>query len=251
MDTLHLARLSKCRHCQLDDSGWYEQNVSPVNIGPPYMPSDTSTGTKPYHHGDLRRAIVETALNMLQEQKGWQFTLREVARRAGVSHAAPYRHFPDKTALLHELALIGFDRLREELLAALSPALDAPAHLLALAHAHLGFGARNAELYRLMFNTDAGEPSDIHLDPRTQAPFQLVIDVLERGQREGTIRPRSALGQATACWAHLHGLTMLAIDGRLVPAKVGDHAIDDALTTLLDGLLTSDSRSADRNVKRP
>jgi AcrR family transcriptional regulator len=200
------------------------------------MPSDASTELKPYHHGDLRRAVVETALEMLQEQKGWQFTLREIARRAEVSHSAPYRHFPDKTALLHELALIGFDRLRDALVAALDPVSDAPGQLLALAYAHLQFGSENPDLYRLMFNADAGEPSDIHLDPRTQAPFLLVIDVLERGQREGTIRRRSALGQATACWAHLHGLTMLAIDGRLVPAKVGDHAIEDALTTLLDGL---------------
>ncbi|CAB3797738.1 Nucleoid occlusion factor SlmA [Paraburkholderia caffeinitolerans] len=201
------------------------------------MASDADTEQKPYHHGDLRRTIIETALDMLQEQKGWQFTLREVARRAEVSHSAPYRHFPDKTALLHELALIGFDRLRDALLTALDPAADAPAHLTALAYAHMGFGAANPDLYRLMFNTDAGEASDIHLDPRTQAPFQLVIDVLERGQREGTIRSRSALGQATACWAHLHGLTMLAIDGRLVPEKVGDHAVEDALATLQEGLL--------------
>ena len=70
---------------------------------------------RPYHHGDLRRAIIETALDMLRTEKDWQFTLREVARRAGVSHAAPYKHFPDRTALLVELAMIGFDRLREAL----------------------------------------------------------------------------------------------------------------------------------------
>ncbi len=225
--------------------------MSLVNIRVIPMTSDAPTELKPYHHGDLRRAIIDTALDMLQEQKGWQFTLREIARRADVSHSAPYRHFPDKTALLHELALIGFDRLREALVAALDPAADAPACLQALGYAHLGFGAENPDLYRLMFNADAGEPSDIHLDARTQAPFRLVIDVLERGQREGTIRSRSALGQATACWAHLHGLTMLAIDGRLVPAKVGDHAIEDALTTLLDGLLSGESAASGRSPERP
>src|SRR5215510_7417064 len=70
---------------------------------------------RPYHHGDLRRAVIETAMGMLNEDKGWQFTLREVARRAGVSHAAPYKHFPDKAALLSEMALLGFDRLHEAL----------------------------------------------------------------------------------------------------------------------------------------
>ncbi|UEP50725.1 hypothetical protein [Burkholderia ambifaria] len=58
-----------------------------------------------------------------------------------------------------------------------------------------------------------------------------------RIQQERGFRRRAALGQATACWAHLHGLTMLAIDGRLVPGKVGNHAIEDALTTLSDGLM--------------
>ena len=65
---------------------------------------------RPYHHGDLKRVVIETAQAMLREDKGWQFTLREVARRAGVSHAAPYKHFPDKSALLAELAMLGFNR---------------------------------------------------------------------------------------------------------------------------------------------
>ncbi len=71
---------------------------------------------RPYHHGDLKRVVIETAQDMLREDKGWQFTLREVARRAGVSHAAPYKHFPDKSALLAELAMLGFNELREAVL---------------------------------------------------------------------------------------------------------------------------------------
>ena len=208
-----------------------------VSTLPPEMRSVAIDDDRPYHHGDLRRAIIDAALATLREQRGWQFTMREIARRAQVSHSAPYRHFPDKTALLRELALIGFDQLHDELAATFGAAGDAPAHLEALAYAHLAFGARNPELYRLMFAVDAGEPSEIHLDPRAQAPFRLVIGVLERGQGDGTIRRRPALGQATACWAHLHGLTMLAVDGRLIPAKVGDHAIEDALATLMDGLV--------------
>lgn len=70
---------------------------------------------RPYHHGDLRRVIIDTAMQMLVEQQAWQFTLREIARRAGVSHNAPYKHFTDKAALLNELAFLGFDRLHEAL----------------------------------------------------------------------------------------------------------------------------------------
>src|SRR6266508_1182269 len=75
------------------------------------------TKERPYQHGDLKRALLETAEQMLQEDRHWQFTLREVARRAGVSHGAPYNHFSDKSALLAELAMVGFDRLREALTA--------------------------------------------------------------------------------------------------------------------------------------
>lgn len=202
------------------------------------MPSPTPDETeKPYHHGDLRRAVIETALAMLQDEKGWQFTLREVARRAGVSHAAPYKHFPDKAALLAELALIGFDRLREALHAAQPAAPSNPREtLLPMAGAYLAFGRANPALYRLMFGAEAGTPSDVHLDERAMSTFAILTDVLERGQQAGLIRKRPVRGQAAACWAELHGLTMLSIDGLLLPEKVGDDPVTAALTTLLEGI---------------
>ncbi len=66
---------------------------------------------------DLKRTLLETAEEMLREERSWQFTLREVARRAGVSHMAPYNHFADKSALLAELPMVGFERLRAALIA--------------------------------------------------------------------------------------------------------------------------------------
>lgn len=122
---------------------------------------------RPYHHGDLRRAIVEAAMEMLREGGGARITMREVARRAGVSHAAPYKHFPDKAALLAEVALIGFGRLREVLLAAAGEAGgDLRRALLTVAHAYLGFAGANPALYRLMFGSEAGASPEIHLDAR-------------------------------------------------------------------------------------
>ncbi len=199
--------------------------------------NDKGGGERPYHHGDLRRAVIETAMTMLHEERGWQFTLREVARRAGVSHAAPYKHFPDKAALLAELALIGFDRLREALLAA-QPASAASLQdaLFPVARTYLAFGQENPALYRLMFGADAGKPSEVHLSERALGAFAIVTDFLSRGQEAGLIRVRPVRGQATACWAQLHGLTMLAIDGLLLPEKVGDNAVTEALTALLEGI---------------
>lgn len=192
---------------------------------------------RPYHHGDLRRVVIETAMAMLQEEKGWQFTLREVARRAGVSHAAPYKHFPDKAALLAELALIGFDRLREALMAAQpASASNLREALFPVALAYLAFGEANPALYRLMFGADAGKPSEIHLSDRALAAFGIVTEFLTRSQEAGLVRKRPVRGQAAACWAQMHGLTMLAIDGLLLPEKVGHDAITEALTALLEGI---------------
>lgn len=190
-----------------------------------------------YHHGDLRRTVIETAMGMLLEDKGWQFTLREVARRAGVSHAAPYKHFPDKAALLAEMALLGFDKLRQVLMAA-KPRRPKTLRdeFFAMARAYVRFGTSNPALYRLMFSADAGKGTDVHLNERALAAFGVVIELLERGQAEGALRKRDLRGQATACWAQMHGITLLTIDGLLLPEKVGPNALDNALATLLEGL---------------
>lgn len=192
---------------------------------------------RPYHHGDLRRVVIETAEQMLDESRGWQFTLREVARRAEVSHAAPYRHFPDKSALLVELALRGFDRLNLDMAAVLAAAAPSPRdEFKAVARAYIAFGERRPSLYRLMFSREAGDPQVTHLDERAMTALAVVEGLLLRGQRSGAFRPQLVRSQATACWALVHGVTMLSIEGLLMPEKVGESPVEAALETLLDGL---------------
>jgi len=195
------------------------------------------TTDRPYHHGDLRRALIDTAMAMLHEDKGWQFTLREVARRAGVSHAAPYKHFPDKASLLAEMALLGFDRLHK----AMTTAKPNRPHswrdeFLAVGQAYVDFGTSNPGLYRLMFSAEAGNARDVHLSERALAPLGVVIALLERGQAEGLLRQRVVRGRAAACWAQVHGITMLTMEGLFQLEKVGPNPLDAALATLLEGL---------------
>lgn len=196
------------------------------------------TADKPYHHGDLRRALVETAAEMLREEQGSTFTLREVARRAGVSHGAPYKHFADKNALLSELAMQGFDQLRDALQAAV-PARSRRLmknDFLAAARAYIAFGMDNPSLYRLMFGTAAGNAHDLQLGERAMAALGVLLDLIERGQQTGAVRRRPVANQAAACWALVHGLTLLGIDGLLLPEKVGTSPIEGALAALLEGL---------------
>jgi AcrR family transcriptional regulator len=190
---------------------------------------------KPYHHGDLRRALLTTAMEMLSEDQGWQFTLRELARRAGVTHAAPYKHFDDKAALLAELALLGFDKLRGALRAALpsDPAMPREAFL-AMGLAYVAFGTSNINLYRLMWSTDARAANDPRVLERANAAFEVLLNLIKQGQQTGWLSARDPAGQAVACWTQLHGLTLLTADGLLAsltadPARV-------AITELIMGL---------------
>jgi AcrR family transcriptional regulator len=199
-----------------------------------------SEHTKPYHHGDLRRALLDSAIDMLSEENGWQFTLRELARRASVSHTASYKHFPDKAALLAELAIIGFERLREALLAARPPARSsARSAFISMSRAYVRFGTSNANLYRLMFSADARQSANEQLAERGAAAFDILIDLIVRGQRDGWLRHREPREQAGAGWAQLHGLTLLTIDGLFGPDKVGPKTINAAIEVLLEGLEAS------------
>lgn len=186
----------------------------------------------------MRRVVIDTALELLAESNGWQFTLREIARRAEVSHAAPYKHFPDKNSLLAELALIGFDRLRVELEMALSPEIASPIErFFTVARAYIEFGLANPSLYKLMFSADAGGGSaTVHLNERAMSAFAVLLGVLKFGQDKKKFRRKPLNQQAAACWAQVHGLTMLSVDGLLLKEKVGENAVEGALKTLLEGL---------------
>src|SRR3954471_23808284 len=107
--------------------------------------------TRPYHHGDLRAALLAAAERTLRDRGAVALSLRELARETGVSHAAPGRHFKDKQALLDALALAGYERLAQTLEAADDPGLPLEPRLTALAKAYLGFAVENAALLELMF----------------------------------------------------------------------------------------------------
>src|SRR3984885_3733491 len=140
--------------------------------------SDLSDETRPYHHGDLAAALVEAALALLEETQDWAFSLREVARRAGVSHNAPYKHFPEKRDLLAAVATRGFEALAKRTLSSLKGLTDARARLLACGRAFVAHGVANPALYRLMFSAvltspEAGRPA---IEKAAAAKTRVIID---------------------------------------------------------------------------
>ena len=122
--------------------------------------ANLTPGERPYHHGDLHRAIVNAALEVLSETQSTEFSLRELARRAGVTHNAPYKHFADKRELLAAVSAVGFDLLAKRLSHAMQGQTSPRARLFAIARDYVRHGVENPALYRLMFGGYLTGPDD-------------------------------------------------------------------------------------------
>jgi AcrR family transcriptional regulator len=200
--------------------------------------------TDTYHHGDLRRALIQAALEIAAEEKEWNFSLREVARRAGVSHNAPYNHFPHKRDLLDAAATAGHDLLRSELTAAVAKIADPHTALFKMGSAYVSFGIRNPALYRLMFSAGPTHPDwrPEEILAAWVASHAILENILRRGARVGIFDPaliRKTELQAAALytWAVVHGLTLLAIDGLANVERLSIERIaQKVVTTTLRGL---------------
>ncbi len=199
---------------------------------------------RPYHHGGLAPALVEAALALIAETQDWTFSLREVARRAGVSHNAPYKHFAEKRDLLAAVAARGFAALAERMRASLDVVAGARARLLAVGRAYVAHGVANPALYRLMFSAALTSPGAGRPDVEKAAAAQAraVVDaVIAEGVRAGTFpqsiaNPRESAAAALALWSALHGLAMLAIDDFVGPAAEVETLVEPVLGALIDGL---------------
>lgn len=171
----------------------------------------TLNATKPaYHHGDLRSALVDAGLAVLAEAgEPAALSLREAARRVGVSAMAPYRHFADKEALLAAIAAVGFERLA----AAQKASGDAPspaAALKAQGVAYVAFALENPALFRLMFGAGAPSKANLELGAAARASFGHLIAAVANVPSRADQTDR-VLGY----WSLVHGLAMLALDGHL------------------------------------
>ncbi len=154
-----------------------------------------------YHHGDLRNALLDAARAILEEESLAALSLRAVARRAGVSHAAPYRHFPNHEALLAELAIEGFAELRAEIVAAAAVLGAESDRITKIGAAYMRFVARRPALTRLMFGPQL--PNRDTFPALGEAADAVGLEI-------GKALHDSALGLAV--WAAVHGLAMLILE---------------------------------------
>lgn len=170
-----------------------------------------------YHHGNLRQALVEAALTLVQEEGAAALTLRAAARLAGVTQAAPYRHFADKDALLAAVAEEGFRAMEAAMRRALEEAGDdALARFRALGHAYIAFARSHASHLRVMFGRELADRSaHASLRQAAQATFRLLVDAIADCQRVGLVRADDPEELAVSAWSMVHGFSTLLLDGQL------------------------------------
>jgi AcrR family transcriptional regulator len=185
-------------------------------------PKSPRRSRPPYHHGNLHAALLEAASRLVAEVGPAGFTLREVARRAGVSHNAPYRHFRDKSELLATMATQGFQELTQAMLAA---AEQQPTSLERLKHsglAYVAFALRRPEHFSVMFDAPIAELEYPECANAGHECFRTLVRFVEACQRDGKFPGEDPLLRALGAWSLVHGIAKLAIAGRLPLASDAD-----------------------------
>jgi AcrR family transcriptional regulator len=165
----------------------------------------------PYHHGDLRRAILDAAIESISAQGSATLSLRELSRRAGVSHAAPIHHFGDKAGVLTALAAEGFELLADALTAAGDEFVEAGV-------AYVRFAVTYKAHFEVMFRPDTYHRDD----PAVEAARTRAGEALSNGVQATTARTgREARLAGVAAWSLVHGFATLWLTGAL-PTDLGD-----------------------------
>jgi AcrR family transcriptional regulator len=166
---------------------------------------------------DLPAALLHAVDDALRSDGASALSLRDVARRAGVSHAAPAHHFGSKSGLLTAFAAQGYRRLAESVIAeiAASAPADGPATLAAIGRGYVRFAVGEPAQFDVMFRMDALDETAPELVAATDAAFELLEATIERCRLEGSLSDRDSVLVVVAAWSLVHGLACLWISGRL------------------------------------
>jgi AcrR family transcriptional regulator len=189
-----------------------------------------------YHHGDLKNALIQAGIEILSEQGLHALSLRKVAQRAGVSHAAPYAHFTDKQALIAAISTEGYRKLYDCLAEAAEQYRHDPLHqLIEAAWAYVQFALREPAHFKITLSSlvekEQEYPAFIEM---TKKAFGLVVEVTEACQNAGILKPGPSDQVAVSVWSMVHGFTSLVLEGQISSSMVDRLTLREMLIFLLD-----------------
>ena len=192
-----------------------------------------------YHHGDLRRALVDEAAKMVAAHGHPTITVRDVARRLGVTNTAAHYHFPTRGELLAAVATGAFEEMSAALAAAMNRTNDAGRRLSALGEAYVHHALRHGRLYQLMFSAETADRASYReLYEVSEMMFALLVDAVRAGQSAGVVRAGSPMDMALVAWCAVHGVTSLALDRRLAMSCFKGRATEELAAVVLRGIGT-------------
>ena len=194
-----------------------------------------------YHHGNLRAALITAAVQLLDEVGPHGVSLREVARRAGVTHAAPYRHFADKETLLAAVAEEGFHLLEDEMRARMDQAgADPTARLQASGVGYVMFAVQHPAHFRLMFGRELHDRrARPALFEASEAAYQVLVEALAGVQAAGGLPGQDPTILAVGAWSKVHGLAMLLVEGQLEERGIALDRAEELTLALLGAVDTA------------
>ena len=177
----------------------------------------TKENKEKYHHGDLRNALIEAGLEILTQEGENALSLRKVARKVGVSHAAPYRHFANKEILIAAIADEGYQKLEAQMKEAIAQFPDdSSVQLIELGWAYIQFALENPSHLRVMF-TDFSEACELE----TESTFDLLVQTIKVGQETNDVVAGDAMPLALTLWSVVHGLSIFLIENKIPPVTSG------------------------------
>ncbi len=170
-----------------------------------------------YHHGDLKNALIEAGTEILAKNGVGGLSLRKVARKAGVSHTAPYAHFADKQALIAAISTEGFRQLYEQVVAVTELYENDPAQqLLETAWAYVRFAINDPDQFKIMFSSVLEKEKEYpDLVEMSQKAFRQVVEIVASSQEAGVLREGPGELTAVIVWSAVHGLIALSLEGQI------------------------------------
>ena len=220
---------------------WVVFNLNAVKLSfPPLAHMHSSSRRASYHHGDLKAALIAAAEELIAESGTAHFTLRECARRAGVSPAAPAHHFGNLLGLLETLAALGFEELATRMEAGAEPGQSTPARIRAMWEAYVRFALQSPGRFRVTFGEKIRPSQSANAGLREAASRAFGLLQQEVARLPACARePESILPQTVLFWSMVHGLAILLLDQRLnafVPGEDAGAPMDTLGRAVLDQL---------------